>query len=104
MLNANFMLSPYAAQVSHEDRRSDREDDGQHEDRSRRQTDLGPREGAFQLGALRRGKHDGVHPLVRSAYSRPPRQRDCFKSRLSDFRTNRSAARGAMGPAWGNST
>ena len=27
-----------------------------------------------------------------------------LKSRLSDFRTNRSAARAAMVPAWGNST
>ena len=72
MFSANFLSSSYAAQVSHEDRRSDREDDGQHEDRSRRQTDFGPREGALQLGALRRGKHDGIHSLVRSAYSLSP--------------------------------
>lgn len=63
-----LMSLPCVAQVSHEDRRPDREDDDQHEDRSRRQTDFGSREGALQSGALRRGKHDGIDPLVRRAY------------------------------------
>lgn len=68
LVKANFMSFLRLAQVSHEDRRPNREGDEQHAGRSRWQTDLGARKRAVQIGALRRGKPHRIFPHIHRAY------------------------------------